>query len=38
MESVFLLRLRPSLLPFFALLAKEIRANVTLFPYLQEVG
>jgi hypothetical protein len=33
MESVFLVRLRPYLLPFATKVAKGIRANKTLFPY-----
>jgi hypothetical protein len=38
MESVFLLRLRPYLLFFSTLVAKEIRANTTLFPHFQKVS
>lgn len=38
MEYVFLLRLRPYLLPFSTLVAKETRANITLLRYFQEVS
>ena len=38
MESVFLLRLRPYLLTFSTLVAKEIRANITLFTHFHEVS
>jgi hypothetical protein len=37
MESVFRLRLKPYLLFFSTLVAKEIRANTTLFPHFQKL-
>jgi hypothetical protein len=38
MESVFVIRLRPYLLSFSTLVAKEIRSDITLLLYFQQVS